>query len=280
MLSGEELQRYARHIVLRDVGGPGQQKIKAARVLVVGAGGLGSPVLEYLAAAGVGVLGVVDDDRVSLSNLQRQIIHSTPDIGRLKVESARDRIGLINPNVAVEMHALRLDAGNVDAIAASYDIVVDGVDNFPTRFVVADACERLCKPLVSAALLSFYGTLTVFMPFALGSDGAPNPGLRQVLREPEDGRAPTCVEFGILGSVAGVLGTLAATEALKLITGVGVPLVRRMLSVDLRDMTFDEIEYEGPEKMESWSARRGVEEVGGALSRRRESNSDSASIGG
>jgi adenylyltransferase/sulfurtransferase len=244
MLSAEEVKRYARHIVLRDVGGPGQQKIKAARVLVVGAGGLGSPVLEYLAAAGVGALGVVDDDRVSLSNLQRQIIHATPDIGRLKVESARDRIALINPNVAVEMHAVRLDAGNVDAIVAAYDIVVDGADNFPTRFVVADACEKLHKPLVFAAVLAFYGTLTVLMPFAQGPGGATNPGLREIMHGPEERPAATCAEIGILGSVAGVLGTLAATEALKLITGVGVPLVRRMLSVDLRDMSFDEIDYE------------------------------------
>ncbi|MGA2494403.1 MAG: molybdopterin-synthase adenylyltransferase MoeB [Roseiarcus sp.] len=244
MLSAEEVKRYARHIVLRDVGGPGQQKIKAARVLVVGAGGLGSPVLEYLAAAGVGALGVVDDDRVSLSNLQRQIIHATPDIGRLKVESARDRIALINPNVAVEMHAVRLDAGNVDAIVAAYDIVVDGADNFPTRFVVADACEKLHKPLVSAAVLAFYGTLTVLMPFAQGPGGATNPSLRTIMHGPEEMQAATCAEIGILGSVAGVLGTLAATEALKLITGVGVPLVRRMLSVDLRDMSFDEIDYE------------------------------------
>ena len=244
MLSAEEAKRYARHIVLRDVGGPGQQRIKAARVLVVGAGGLGSPVLEYLAAAGVGALGVVDDDRVSLSNLQRQIIHATPDIGRLKVESARDRIALINPNVAVEMHAVRLDAGNVDAIVAAYDIVVDGVDNFPTRFVVADACEKLCKPLVSAAVLAFYGTLTVLMPFAQGPDGAANPGLRTIMHGPDETQTATCAEIGILGSIAGVLGTLAATETLKLVTGVGVPLVRRVLSVDLRDMSFDEIDYE------------------------------------
>jgi adenylyltransferase/sulfurtransferase len=244
MLSAEEVKRYARHIVLKDVGGPGQQKIKAARVLVVGAGGLGSPVLEYLAAAGVGTLGVVDDDRVSLSNLQRQIIHATPDIGRLKVESARDRIALMNPNVAVEMHVVRLEAGNVDAIVAAYDIVVDGVDNFPTRFVVADACEKLHKPLVSAAVLGFYGTLTVLMPFAQGPGGATNPSLRKIMHRPNEMRAATCAEVGILGSVAGVLGTLAATETLKLITGVGVPLVRRMLSVDLRDMSFDEIDYE------------------------------------
>jgi molybdopterin-synthase adenylyltransferase len=245
VLTSEETERYARHIVLRDVGGPGQQKIKAARVLVNGAGGIGSPVLEYLAAAGVGTLGIVDDDRVALSNLQRQVIHGTADIGRLKVESARDAIVRLNPNVAVEPHAVRLTAENARAIAAAYDVVVDGTDNFPTRFVIADACAAERKPLVTAAVSTFYGTLTVLVPYETGPDGAPNPGLRDIMTEPDDRGVPTCAEIGILGAVPGVLGTLAASEVLKLVTGVGTPLVRRMLAIDLRDMSIDILAYQG-----------------------------------
>lgn len=243
MFSAEETERYARHIVLADVGGPGQQKFKAARVLVVGAGGLGSPIIQYLAAAGIGTLGIVDDDRVSLSNLQRQVIHRTEDVGRPKVESARDAVARLNPHVAVETFPVRLVPDNVEAIVAGFDVVVDGVDNFETRFLLADACETLGKPLVTGGVLSFYGWLTVVAPHENGADGVANPRLRDVLRMPEGGRAVTCAEIGILGVVPGVLGTLAATEVLKLVAGIGEPLIRRMLNVDLRDASFDVVDY-------------------------------------
>lgn len=243
MLDRDEVERYARHIVLRDVGGPGQQRFKAARVLVVGAGGLGSPVLHYLAAAGIGTIGIVDDDHVSLSNLQRQIVHSTADVGRLKVESAAETIAALNPHVLVERFPLRLDAANAVAIVAGFDVVVDGVDNFETRFVVADACEAARKPLVTAGVLSFYGWLTVLKPWEIGADGVACPALRHILRRPAPGRAETCAEVGILGAVPGVLGSLAATEVLKLIAGFGTPLVGRMLNVDLADMSFDVVDY-------------------------------------
>lgn len=240
----DETERYARHIVLRDVGGPGQQSFKAARVLVVGAGGLGSPVLLYLAAAGIGTIGIVDDDRVSLSNLQRQVVHRTADVGRLKVESAAEAIARINPHVRVETFPVRLDASNVTEIVGAFDLVVDGVDNFETRFLVADACEAARKPLVTAGVLTFYGWVTVLKPWEIGPDGRANPALADILRRPAEGRMQTCAEVGILGVVPGVLGTLAATEVLKLVAGIGEPLIRRMLNVDLRDMSFDMIDYE------------------------------------
>ncbi|PKR90418.1 hypothetical protein CXZ10_03310 [Pleomorphomonas diazotrophica] len=243
MLSKLELERYSRHILLRDVGGPGQHKLKAARVLCVGAGGLGSPVIEYLAAAGVGTLGLVDDDRVSLSNLQRQVVHSTENVGKLKVESARERIAAINPNVAVELHPLRLDADNVGELVGAYDYVVDGTDNFPTRFLVADTAYARRKPLVTAGVLEFYGSVTTLLPYAMDTNGQPNPSWRCLMpREPETA-ALTCSEVGILGGVVGVLGTLAACEVLKLITGVGTPLIGRLLMVDIRDMGFDLVDY-------------------------------------
>lgn len=236
-LSPDEIQRYARHIVLRDVGGPGQAKLKAARVLVIGAGGLGAPILHYLAAAGIGTLGIVDDDTVSVSNLQRQVIHGTPDIGRPKVDSARDAIQRLNPHVTVEGHSLRLDADNAAALVAGYDIVVDGSDNFSTRFAVADACAALHRPLVTAAVLAFYGTLTVLTPYA-ERDGRRLPRLADIVRRPRAEPAG-CAQIGILGVVPGVLGTLAAAEVLKLILGLGEPLIGRMLTVDLTDMSFE-----------------------------------------
>ncbi len=243
MLSNVELQRYSRHILLRDVGGPGQHKLKAARVLCVGAGGLGSPVIEYLAAAGVGTLGLVDDDRVSLSNLQRQVIHTTANVGKLKVESAGERIAAINPHVNVELHPSRLDAGNIEDLVRAYDIVVDGTDNFPTRFLMADTAYARRKPLVTAGVLEFYGSLTTLMPYEADANGQPNPSWRCLMPKEPDTAALTCSEVGILGSVVGVLGTLAACEVLKVITGVGQPLIGRLLMVDIRDMGFDIVEY-------------------------------------
>ena len=184
MLSPEELERYARHIVLREVGGPGQQALRRARVLVIGAGGLGAPVLLYLAAAGAGTLGVIDDDAVSLSNLQRQVIHATPDVGRAKVESAAAAIARLNPNVKFQGHAERLTAANALALISQYDIVADGSDNFATRYLVADACYFAKKPLVTAAIGTFDGTLTTIRAHERGQDGRPNPTYRCLFPEP------------------------------------------------------------------------------------------------
>jgi adenylyltransferase/sulfurtransferase len=243
VLSKLEIDRYSRHILLREVGGTGQQKLKAARVLCVGAGGLGSPVIEYLAAAGVGTLGLVDDDRVSLSNLQRQVIHSTAKVDQLKVFSAAERVDALNPNVKVELHPVRLGADNAQKLIERYDIVVDGTDNFPTRFLVADTAYALRKPLVTAGVLEFYGSLTTLLPFATGADGESNPSWRCLMPREPDTAALTCSQVGILGAVVGVLGTLAACEVLKLITGVGEPLIGRLLMVDVRDMAFDIVDY-------------------------------------
>lgn len=244
MFTTEELERYARHIILDDVGGPGQQKLKNARVLVIGAGGLGAPILLYLAAAGVGTLGIVDDDTVSLSNLQRQVIHGTPDVGRAKCESARDAVGRLNPHVAVEIHAERFEGDNARRLVEAYDLVVDGSDNFATRFLAADTCFAVGRILVTAAVSRFDGSLTVLAPHLANAEGKPNPSWRCLFPEPPPkGLVPACSEAGILGAVVGVLGTLAATEVLKVITGVGEPLIGRFLMVDLRSMRFETIGY-------------------------------------
>lgn len=246
-LSDEELERYARHIVLPEIGGPGQQKLKRARVLVVGAGGLGSPVLQYLAAAGVGTLGVADNDTVSLSNLQRQIIHPTRHVGRAKVDSAVAAIAEINPHVQVEPHQVRLDAGNVDALVAAHEIVVDGSDNFETRYLLADACQRMERPLVAGALGRFDGSLTVLKPYENEPDGRPNPSLRDLFPEPPPaGLVPSCAEAGIIGALAGVIGTLQAVEVVKLLTGIGEPLVGRILLYDALSARFDVMRYRAP----------------------------------
>ena len=243
-LSTEELQRYARHIVLPEIGGPGQQRLKRARVLVIGAGGLGAPVLEYLAAAGIGTLGIVDDDTVALSNLQRQIIHDTASIGRAKVDSAAEAIGRINPHVVVEMHRLRLDAGNAADLVAAYDLVIDGSDNFDTRYAVADACAAARRPLVAAAVGRFDGSLTVLKPYEAGTDGAPLPSYRDLFPEPPPaGLVPSCAEAGVLGALTGVMGTLQAMEAIKLIAGIGEPLIGRILLYDALGARFDVMRY-------------------------------------
>jgi molybdopterin/thiamine biosynthesis adenylyltransferase len=245
MLSADELERYARHIVLREVGGPGQAALKASGVLVIGAGGLGAPVLMYLAAAGVGTLGVVDDDTVSLSNLQRQIIHGTPDIGRPKVESATERIHALNPHVRFVAHRERLNAGNALALIAGYDLVLDGSDNFETRYLVSDACFIAGKPLITAALGVFDGSLTTIRAHERNADGEFNPTYRCLFPEaPPPGTVPACAEAGVMGALAGVLGSMMALEAIREIVGFGEGLVGRLLMVDARAMRFETLRYQ------------------------------------
>lgn len=242
--SAEEIERYARHIVLHGVGGPGQQKLKAARVLVIGAGGLGSPVLQYLAAAGVGTLGIVDDDDVSLSNLQRQVLHATDDLGRPKVDSAAAAIARLNPHVAVVKHPVRFDESNGSELLQGYDLVADGSDNFATRYAVSDACFHAGKPLVTAAVGTFDATLTTLRPFELSATGTPNPTYRCLFPEPPPaGLVPACSEAGVLGALTGIVGSMMALEIIREIVGFGESLVGRLLMMDTRDMRFETVRY-------------------------------------
>src|SRR3954449_10375445 len=244
MLNADELERYARHIVLREVGGPGQAKLKDARVLVIGAGGLGAPALLYLAAAGVGTLGIVDDDQVALSNLQRQVIHGTPDIGQLKVDSAAGMIHRLNPNIAVEARSVRIAADNALALIEGYDVVADGSDNFATRYLVSDACYFAKKPLVTATLGVFDGTLTTIRAHQRGRDGKPNPTYRCLFPvAPPPGSIPACAEAGILGALTGVLGSMMALEVIREIVGFGTGLVGRYVMFDARDLRVETIGY-------------------------------------
>jgi molybdopterin-synthase adenylyltransferase len=244
MLDAQELERYARHIVLREVGGPGQAKLKAARVLVVGAGGLGAPVLLYLAAAGVGTLGVVDDDKVSLSNLQRQVIFGTDDIGRAKTGCAAAAVTRLNPHVRVEPHSARLTAANALDLISQYDLVADGSDNFATRYLVSDACYFAGKALVTAAVGTFDGSLTTLRAHETRADGARNPTYRCLFPEPPpEGTVPACAEAGILGALPGVLGSLMALEVIREIVTFGEGLVGRLLMVDARSMRFETLNY-------------------------------------
>ncbi|MDR3527542.1 MAG: HesA/MoeB/ThiF family protein [Rhizomicrobium sp.] len=230
--SETDLERYARHIVLREVGGTGQAKIRAAKVLVVGAGGLGSPVILYLAAAGVGRLGIVDFDAVSLSNLQRQIAHRTADIGRLKTDSAQDAASALNPHVVVETFKTKLTPDNAAEIIARFDIVADGSDNFATRFLIADTCLELGKTLVSAAVSEFSGQLATFHPGG-------RPCYRCFIPEaPPEGTVRPCTEAGVLGAAAGVMGSLQALEILKEITGAGESMAGKLLLYDALDTRF------------------------------------------
>ncbi len=226
-LTDAQLERYARHIVLHDIGGAGQKKLLAAKVLVIGAGGLGAPCLQYLAAAGVGTLGIVDDDVVDLSNLQRQIIHTTKDIGRAKVTSAQSAIAALNPDVQVVTHNVRLSAENAEHIIADYDVVADGCDSFATRFVVHDACLKLRKPLVSAAVGMFDGQLCTFKGYLAGA-----PCYRCFVQEVPNLTAGTCAEMGVLGALTGVMGSMQALEVVREIVGFGEPLVGRILMFD------------------------------------------------
>lgn len=225
-LAPEELERYARHIVLREIGGAGQRRLRAARALVVGAGGLGCPALAYLAAAGVGTLGIVDDDAVSLSNLQRQILFGVDDLGASKVERAARALGRLNPHVAVETHALRLDARTA-GLVADYDLVLDGTDNFATRYLVNAACVAAGRPLIAAAMSQWEGQIGLYHPAEGG------PCYRCVFpREPADGLAPSCAEAGVVGALPGVMGALMALEAIKLIARTGTDLRGRLLIFD------------------------------------------------
>jgi len=228
-LTDAQFHRYARHLILDEVGEAGQERLLAAKVLVIGAGGLGAPLLLYLAAAGVGTLGIVDDDQVELSNLQRQIIHRNADIGRLKTDSAGDAIRAIDPELKVQLHAERLTEANVDRLVAPYDLVADGSDNFATRYLVNDACVRAGKIFVSGALLRFEGQLSTFKPHA----GPEHPCYRCLFPEaPPPGSTPRCEEAGILGAVAGVVGTLQATEVLKELLGLGESLSGSLMIYD------------------------------------------------
>jgi len=244
MLSPDETRRYARHLVLKGIGGQGQQKIKAAKVLAIGAGGLGSPVIAYLAAAGVGTLGVVDDDTVSLSNLQRQMVHRTEDIGRLKTDSANTFVEAINSNVRFVAHPVHITGANGAEIVANYDLVLDGSDNFETRLSVAEAAEKAKIPLVSGAVSMFDGQVTVFAPDRTRADGKSSPRFRDLYPQtPDSADLPSCEAVGVLGAVTGVVGTLMAMEAIKLITGLGDPLIGRLLLYDGRAARFTELNY-------------------------------------
>lgn len=244
MLDRKELERYARHIVLRDVGGPGQAKLKAASVLLIGAGGLGAPLLLYLAAAGVGRLGVIDDDSVSLSNLQRQVIFGTDDVGSRKVDRAEAAVERLNPHVTVEGHMARLTAANALDLISRYDIVADGSDNFATRYLVSDACYFAKKPLITGALGTFDATLTSIRAHEKRPDGTPNPSYRCLFPEPPPpGTVPACSEAGILGALPGVLGSLMALEVIREIVGFGEGLVGRLLMIDARAMRFETLNY-------------------------------------
>ncbi len=234
-LTAEQRERYSRHLLLPEVGLEGQQKLLDAKVLLLGAGGLGSPAALYLAAAGVGTLGIVDNDEVDLSNLQRQVIHSSERIGVSKVDSAEQTIKALNPDVDVVKHALRLDASNIMEILPDYDIVVDGLDNFPTRYLLNDASVRLQIPVVSAAILGFEGQLSVFKPY----DG---PCYRCLFPVPPPAElAPSCGANGVLGVLPGTMGLLQATEVVKLILGEGEPLIGRLLMYDALAASFTEV---------------------------------------
>jgi adenylyltransferase/sulfurtransferase len=231
-LSRDELSRYARHLILPDVGAAGQKRLKAARVLLIGAGGLGSPLALYLAAAGVGHIGLVDFDVVDVTNLQRQILHGTKDVGRPKIDSARDRIADLNPNVELTTYSSSLTSANALEIIAKYDIVVDGTDNFPTRYLVNDACVMLGKPNIYGSIFRFEGQASVFST----KDG---PCYRCLFPEPPPpGMVPSCAEGGVLGVLPGLIGTIQATETIKLIVGIGEPLIGRLLLVDALAMQF------------------------------------------
>jgi adenylyltransferase/sulfurtransferase len=234
-LSKEQIERYSRHIILPDVGGEGQKKLLSSRVLLLGMGGLGSPAALYLAAAGVGTLGLVDFDTVELSNLQRQVIHTNEDLGKSKVQSAKETIKAINPDVKVQKYEESLSVDNIMEIISDYDLIVDGTDNFPTRFLLNDACVLEGKTIVYGAILRFEGQVSVFAPDR-------GPCYRCLVPEmPPPGSVPRCQEAGVLGVLPGIIGSLQAAEAIKLILGIGIPLIGRLLLFDAMDMEMQEL---------------------------------------
>jgi len=239
----EQIHRYARHILLNDIGGHGQARLMGSRVLVVGAGGLGSPMLLYLAAAGIGTIGIVDDDVVDLSNLQRQVVHATGRVGMAKVESARQALIDVNPEIKVVAHNERITAANALDLVSRYDVVADGCDNFPTRFLVNDACYFGRKPLVSGAILRFDGQLATFKAFETDADtGEHGPCYRCLFREPPPpGQIPTCAEAGVLGAFCGMVGSLQATEVIKELLGLGESMSGSLLICDALTTTFRKI---------------------------------------
>jgi molybdopterin-synthase adenylyltransferase len=244
MLSPEEIERYARHIVLRGVGGPGQGRLKAARVLVIGAGGLGAPLIQYLAAAGLGTIGVVDDDTVSLSNLQRQVLHGTGMIGMAKTASAEAAVKALNPHVVFEGHRLRLTPDNAKELVARYDIVADGSDNFETRYCISDACFHAGKPLVSASVNEFDGSITTLRAHEKDAQGKPNPTYRCLFPDrPAAGLVPTCAQAGVLGALTGVIGSMQAMEVIREIVGFGEGLVGKLLLIDALYLRFETVTY-------------------------------------
>jgi adenylyltransferase/sulfurtransferase len=232
-LLSDEIERYARHLVLHEIGGPGQNRLKDSRVLVVGAGGLGAPLLYYLAAAGIGTIGIIDHDVVCLSNLQRQIIHTTARVGIPKTSSARDTVQCLNPHVKVIEHPYRITPENALEIIASYDIVADGCDNFPTRYLVSDACYFAGKALVTAAVGQFDGQISTFKPHETAPDGTRWPTYRCLMGDlPPRGLFPACEEAGVLGALPGILGSMQAMEIIKEILGIGESLAGRLLMYD------------------------------------------------
>ncbi|WP_129775157.1 molybdopterin-synthase adenylyltransferase MoeB [Peristeroidobacter soli] len=236
-LSPADLARYSRHLALREIGIPGQEKLKAAKVLLVGAGGLGSPAALYLAASGVGTIGVIDNDRVDVSNLQRQVLYDTQSVGRPKAEVAKERLLALNPEIELVSHTVELRAANVREIFSKYDVVLDGTDRFNTRYLSNDACVILRKPLVSAAIHRFEGQAMTYIP-------GQAPCYRCLFPEPPaDGLVPNCAEAGVLGVLPGVMGTIQATEAIKVIVGVGEPLLGRLLTYDALAMRFGEFRF-------------------------------------
>ena len=243
-LTAAELTRYSRHVLVPGVGDEGQRRLRNARVLVVGAGGLGSPVLLYLAAAGVGTLGVVDFDTVDVSNLQRQVVHPSAAVGTPKVDSAAATVHGINPDVVVERHRFHLDASNALDLVSRYDLVLDGSDNFPTRYLVNDACVLADRPLVWGSVLRFDGQVTVFAPHLARPDGSPYPGFRILYPEDaDDADLPSCEATGVLAPLAGVIGAQMAMEAIKLLTGIGTPLLGRLMLYDGKAGRFTEVDY-------------------------------------
>jgi adenylyltransferase/sulfurtransferase len=235
-LSAAELRRYSRHLLLPEIGVAGQEKLQAARVLVIGTGGLGSPAALYLAAAGVGNLGVLDFDRVDESNLQRQVLYDTASIGMLKAELTRMRLAALNPELRVRAHQTELHAGNVQGIFDDYDVIIDGSDRIATRYLVNDACVIYGKTLVSAAIHRFEGQAMTYVP-------GRGPCYRCLFAEVAEGVAASCAEAGVLGALPGVLGTIQATEAIKVVLGIGQPLIGRLLTYDALEMRFQELRF-------------------------------------